>query len=194
MQSKNMTPRTERARIEQDTQSGFHAARDIVLGIDPGTAIMGYGVVARSGSQLTMLEYGVLTTPSGLPLYKRLQDLYSGLLEVIERFHPQEVAVEELFFARNSQSALTVGQARGVAMLAAANSGLTVDEYTPLQVKQAISGYGRASKDQMQQMVTMLLGLDDIPQPDDAADALAIAICHLHTRDNARLLRAYTEE
>jgi crossover junction endodeoxyribonuclease RuvC len=194
MQSKRKTPQVQGARIEQDSGSSRQAAQDIVLGIDPGTAIMGYGVVARAGLDLKLLECGVLTTPAGLPLYKRLQDLYAGLMELIQRLHPQEVAIEELFFARNSTTALAVGHARGVALLAAAHSGLTVDEYTPLQVKQAIVGYGRASKDQVQQMVTMLLALDHIPQPDDAADAAAIAICHLHTRDNARVLREYAEE
>jgi crossover junction endodeoxyribonuclease RuvC len=168
--------------------------RNVVLGIDPGTAIMGYGVVGRSGEKLVVLDYGVIMTPASLPLDKRLQSLYRDLTALINRFHPMEVVVEELFFSRNSRSALAVGQARGAAILAAANAGITVSEYTPLEVKQAIVGYGRASKEQVQRMVCMLLDLECIPQPDDAADALAIAICHLHTSDQLRVLNEWAEK
>ncbi|MCL5265228.1 MAG: crossover junction endodeoxyribonuclease RuvC [Chloroflexi bacterium] len=164
------------------------SAQRLALGIDPGTAIMGYGLVALDGDQLNLLDYGVITTPSHLPLANRLQLLYSGIGEIIERAKPTELAVEELFFNRNVRTALAVGQARGVAILAAANRGLPVSEYTPLQVKQAVVGYGRARKEQIQQMVRVLLNLQDVPEPDDAADALALAICHLHSSRAAHLI------
>jgi crossover junction endodeoxyribonuclease RuvC len=135
-------------------------------------------VVVVEGDALEVLDFGALTTPASLPLSNRLSALFDGLLQVIDRSRPTEAAVEQLFFARNVQSALAVGQARGVALLAAARHGLPVSEYTPLQVKQAVAGYGRATKEQVQTMVKVMLGLDHLPQPDDAADALAIAICH----------------
>ncbi|MHB0869642.1 MAG: crossover junction endodeoxyribonuclease RuvC [Chloroflexota bacterium] len=150
----------------------------MVLGVDPGTAILGYGVVAMQGEALEAVDYGVLTTSASLPLTSRLLLLFEGLTEIIERVSPTEVAVEQLFFSRNVQSAFAVGQARGVALLAAARQGLGVAEYTPQQVKQAVAGYGRATKSQVQSMVQVMLALKEIPQPDDAADALAIAICH----------------
>lgn len=149
-----------------------------MLGVDPGTAILGYGVVAMQGEALEAVDYGVLTTSASLPLTSRLLLLFEGLTEIIERVSPTEVAVEQLFFSRNVQSAFAVGQARGVALLAAARQGLGVAEYTPQQVKQAVAGYGRATKSQVQSMVQVMLALKEIPQPDDAADALAIAICH----------------
>jgi crossover junction endodeoxyribonuclease RuvC len=152
--------------------------RRIVLGVDPGTAILGYGVVAVDGDRLDAIDYGVLTTAPSDPLTVRLMALFDGLSAVIGRTHPSEAAVEQLFFARNVQSALAVGHARGVVLLAAARGSIPVSEYTPLQVKQAVAGYGRATKEQVQQMVRVILGLREIPQPDDAADALAIAICH----------------
>jgi crossover junction endodeoxyribonuclease RuvC len=181
---------TTRARGSGDSSS----LDRVVLGIDPGTATMGYGVVGRDGDRLVLLDYGGLTTPANLPLYLRLQALYRELMALIATYRPSEVAVEELFFSRNTKSALAVGQARGVAILAAANAGATVSEYTPLEVKQAIAGYGRATKEQIQQMVCMLLDLAEVPQPDDAADALAIAICHLHTSEKARIIEEWTEE
>ncbi len=150
----------------------------MVLGVDPGTAILGYGVVAVEGDDLRALTYGVLTTPASLSLSGRLLLLFDGLSRIVESNHPQEAAVEQLFFARNVQSALAVGQARGIALLAAARYGISVSEYTPQQVKQAVAGYGRATKEQVQSMVRIMLGLSEVPQPDDAADALAIAICH----------------
>jgi crossover junction endodeoxyribonuclease RuvC len=152
--------------------------RRIVLGIDPGTAILGYGVVAVQGDDLEALTYGAITTPASMPLPLRLLLLFDGLEQVVEQSHPTETAVEQLFFARNVQSALAVGHARGIALLAAARHGLAVSEYTPLQVKQAVAGYGRATKEQVQNMVRVMLALHENPQPDDAADALAIAICH----------------
>lgn len=150
----------------------------IVLGIDPGTAILGYGVVAMEGEALEAVDFGVLTTPASLPLTSRLLLLFEGLTQIMDRVQPTEVAVEQLFFSRNVQSAFSVGQARGVALLAAARRGLAVSEYTPQQVKQAVAGYGKATKIQVQSMVQVMLALQQMPQPDDAADALAIAICH----------------
>ncbi len=153
----------------------------ITLGIDPGTAIVGYAVIEAQGSTLRMLACDVITTPARTPLSQRLQLIYQGLSEVIATYHPQEAAMEELFFAKNARTAMTVGQARGVAMLALANNGLSIAEYTPKQVKLAVTGYGGADKHQVGEMVRILLGLATVPKPDDAADAAAIAICHLNT-------------
>jgi len=153
----------------------------VVLGIDPGTAIVGYAVVAAHGSELSMIACDVITTNASMPLPERLQHIYHRLSEIISTYRPNEAAMEELFFAKNARTALTVGQARGVAMLAMANGGLAVAEYTPKQVKQAVSGYGGANKEQVGEMVRILLHLKAIPRPDDAADAAAVAICHLHT-------------
>lgn len=153
----------------------------VTLGIDPGTAIVGYAVVAARGSELSMVACDVITTPAGMPLPERLQHIYHRLSEIISTYHPNEAAMEELFFAKNARTALSVGQARGVAMLALANGGLAVAEYTPKQVKQAVTGYGGAKKEQVGEMVRILLRLKAIPRPDDAADAAAVAICHLHT-------------
>ncbi|HZS78890.1 MAG TPA: crossover junction endodeoxyribonuclease RuvC [Ktedonobacteraceae bacterium] len=152
----------------------------IALGIDPGTAIVGYAVVAAKGSELSLVVCDVITTPAGMPLPQRLQQIYKGLSEIIATYQPQEAAMEELFFSKNVKTALTVGQARGVAMLALADGGLPLSEYTPMQVKQAVSGYGGANKEQVGEMVRILLKLRSVPRPDDAADAAAIAICHLH--------------
>jgi len=151
------------------------------LGIDPGTAITGYGFVEGRGDRLTLVECGVMTTAAGTPLPRRLQDIYSGLTQLIQTHKPDDAAVEEIFFSRNARTALAVGHARGVVLLALSMQGIPVFEYTPLQVKQSVTGYGRADKAQVQSMVRVLLGLDVIPQPDDAADALAVAICHLHS-------------
>jgi crossover junction endodeoxyribonuclease RuvC len=153
----------------------------VALGIDPGTAILGYAVVAAQGSELSLVSCDVVTTPAGMPLPERLQHIYLRLSEIISTYRPNEAAMEELFFAKNARTALAVGQARGVAMLALANGGLTVAEYTPKQVKLAVTGYGGANKEQVGEMVRILLRLKTIPRPDDAADAAAVAICHLHT-------------
>ncbi len=153
----------------------------VVLGIDPGIAITGYGLVRQSQDVLEPVAYGVITTPAEWSLPRRLQHLYRELMSLAETYHPAEASVEELFFARNARTALSVGHARGVILMALADAGLPTYEYTPLQVKQAITGYGRAGKEQMQQMVRLLLQLEAIPQPDDAADALAMAICHAHS-------------
>ncbi|OLE02042.1 MAG: crossover junction endodeoxyribonuclease RuvC [Ktedonobacter sp. 13_1_20CM_4_53_11] len=153
----------------------------IALGVDPGTAIVGYAVVSARGDDLSMIACDVITTPARMPLAERFQQIYQGLVEIIGIYHPQEAAIEELFFAKNARTAMTVGQARGVAMLALANGGLPISEYTPKQIKQAVTGYGSAGKEQVGEMVRILLKLSAIPRPDDAADAAAVAICHLHT-------------
>ncbi len=163
----------------------------ITLGIDPGTAIVGYAVVMAQGSDLRMLVCDVITTPAKMPLAQRLQLIYSGLSAIIAEYKPQEAAMEELFFAKNARTAMTVGQARGVAMLALANGGLSVAEYTPKQVKQAVTGYGGAGKDQVGEMVRILLKLTQVPRPDDAADAAAVAICHLNTLPFLKALPEY---
>jgi crossover junction endodeoxyribonuclease RuvC len=153
----------------------------IALGIDPGTAIVGYAVVMARGSDLQLLVCDVITTPAKMPLAERLQIIYAGLSTIVATYKPQEAAMEALFFAKNARTAMTVGQARGVAMLALANGGLSIAEYTPKQVKQAVTGYGGADKCQVGEMVRVLLNLPAVPKPDDAADAAAIAICHLNT-------------
>jgi len=153
----------------------------LILGIDPGTAITGYGLVCEEDGVLTLVDCGVITTPSGQPLPERLQAIYSGLSSVIREHRPAAAAVEELFFSRNVRTALSVGHARGVTLLALADAGLPIYEYKPLEIKQAIAGYGGADKRQVQEMVRMLLDLRDVPQPDDAADAVAVAICHIHS-------------
>lgn len=154
----------------------------IILGIDPGTAITGYGIIRHQGNRLQQIGCGVMRTQAKTAMALRLKDLYQQMVQIIEIYHPDVVAVEELFFNKNVTTALSVGQARGVILLAAAGAGLEIAEYTPLQVKQGIVGYGRAEKRQVQEMVRMLLCLPEIPKPDDAADALAIAICHAHSR------------
>ncbi len=151
------------------------------IGIDPGTAIMGWGVVDETHGSLQSVAYGVLKTPSDCDTARRLVLLYDGLVEVLHTYQPEAGAVEELFFSRNVTTALAVGQARGVALLALAQGDVPVYEYKPRAVKQAVAGYGGADKRQMQEMVRMTLGLEAIPKPDDAADALAIAVCHAYT-------------
>src|SRR5438105_1471195 len=165
----------------KDVTMGDVPRTRITLGIDPGTAIVGYAVVAARGDELSMHVCDVITTPARMPLAERLQQIYAGLIEIIGMYAPQEAAMEELFFAKNTRTSMTVGQARGVAMLALANGGLPISEYTPKQVKQAVTGYGDARKEQVGEMVRILLKLSSIPRPDDAADAAAVAICHLNT-------------
>ena len=160
-----------------------------VLGIDPGIAMMGYAVIDQDNDNFITIDFGCLTTSAQQTIPERLHIIYWNLLQIIERYQPSEAAVE-LFVARNLRAALMVGQARGVAILAAANKGMSVFEYTPLQVKQRVSGYGRGNKKQIQEMVRIILGLDSIPKPDDAADALAIAICHLNEVRLSRILSA----
>ncbi len=161
----------------------------ITLGIDPGIATTGYGIVEEDpDGRLTTLGFGVIQTDPNQTLEKRLVKLYNKIVDLIVLHRPDEGAVEKLFFERNVKTAINVGQARGVALLALADVNLSVGEYTPLEVKQAVVGYGGADKNQVQQMVKMLLGLDSVPHPDDAADALAVAICHLHSRRFKKLI------
>jgi len=153
----------------------------LVLGIDPGTAITGYGLVREDDEGLTLVRCGVITTPADQLLPQRLQAIYRGLAAIIGQHRPDQVAVEELFFSRNVRTALSVGQARGVVLLAAAEADLPLHEYKPLEVKQTVAGYGGADKRQVQEMVRMLLNLEQVPEPDDAADAVAVAVCHIHS-------------
>jgi len=154
----------------------------IVLGVDPGTAITGYGIVKDSpDGRLYKLCYGVIRTDAKLPYPLRLKSIHDELSIIINQYKPETAVIEELFFNKNTTTALSVGQARGVVILTTAILGLEIYEYTPIQVKESVTGYGRAEKVQIQQMVKVLLGLPTIPKPDDAADALALAICHLHS-------------
>ncbi len=153
----------------------------IIMGIDPGFAITGYGVIRFDGNRFETAAYGAVTTLASDTLALRLVKLDKELQELISLYKPDAIAVEELFFNTNIKTALNVGHGRGVAILCAAKAGVEVHEYTPLQVKQAVVGYGRAEKTQMQQMVKVMLGLKTLPKPDDAADALAVAICHAHS-------------
>ncbi len=152
----------------------------IILGIDPGTAMLGWGLVERTGSRLRAVDYGVISTPSDMPLPERLEAIYLSLTDLIELHAPALMGVERLFFTKNVQTAFAVGQARGVVLLAAAIHGIEIREATPNEVKVATAGHGSASKDQVQRMVQAVLGLAELPTPDDAADALAIAICVAH--------------
>ena len=152
----------------------------IILGIDPGLAIVGYGVIEYNKGRFKTLAYGAITTPAHTAVEARLSMIYRDVTALIEKFHPDEMAVEELFFNTNSTTAIAVAEARGVILLAAHRLGVKCNEYTPLQVKNSIAGYGRAEKNQVQEMTKMFLHLDKIPKPDDAADALALAICHGH--------------
>ena len=172
------------------TDTTMSKDENLVLGVDPGTAITGYGLVWGEGDDLRLVDYGAITTPSDESLPQRLQDIYRQLTALIQEWQPAAAAVEKLFFSRNVRTALSVGQARGVALLAMANAGITVHEYTPLEIKQAVVGYGRASKEQVQEMVKVLLGLDSVPQPDDAADAIAVAICHIHSARMKNLVQS----
>ena len=151
-----------------------------ILGIDPGYAILGWGVIEKTGNHFRPLGYGALTTSKDTEMPARLEILYDGLREIIEEYRPDVSSIEKLFFNTNTTTAINVGQARGVALLACSKGGLEIAEYTPLQIKQALVGYGRADKKQIQFMVKTILNLRDVPKPDDTADALAAAICHGH--------------
>ncbi|MDD7408695.1 MAG: crossover junction endodeoxyribonuclease RuvC [Anaerovoracaceae bacterium] len=162
-----------------------------ILGIDPGYALMGYGVIERNGSRLKVIDYGSISTGPSAPMPERLKFLYSSLMDIIAETQPETASFEELFYNTNAKTVINVGQARGVAVLACVNSGLEIAEYTPLQIKQALVGYGRAEKKQVQQMVKAILGLEKVPKPDDTADALAAAICHANSiRGSASLQSA----
>jgi len=157
-----------------------------VLGIDPGSNITGYGIVEQQGNRLLHVDNGCIVTSAKSPLHLRLKEIYSGLQEVIQRYEPEAVSIENIFFSVNAGSALKLGQARGAAILSAVNAGKEVFEYTPMQVKSAVVGYGKASKDQVQKMTKVLLNLPEVAQA-DAADALAVAICHINS---AKILNA----
>jgi len=152
----------------------------LIIGIDPGTAITGYGIIHYLGNKFRPVDYNCIRTSSKLPLSERLHILYSEISEILRFYRPEHFAVETLFFNKNTRTAMAVGQARGVVLLAAAHCGLKVYEYTPLQVKQAVAGNGRADKTQIQFMVKTILNLPATPRPDDIADALAVGICHAH--------------
>ena len=161
----------------------------LVIGIDPGTATTGYGFIqASEDGILQAIDYGVIETSPNYPAHQRLLQIFQQLQKMIDLHQPDSGAVEKLFFQRNVKTAISVGQGRGVAMLALAKAGITMAEYSPLEIKQAVAGYGRADKNQMQNMVKALPSLDELPSPDDAADALAVAICHVHSEKFKTLL------
>lgn len=154
-----------------------------IIGIDPGTGILGFGVIDAKQGKVKLVTAGVIKTPAHTPLPDRLSEIYNGLVEIINETKPQVMSIEKLFFAQNVTTAISVAHARGVAMLTGKQAGLTIEEYTPLQIKQTLTSYGRADKKQMQEMVRLQLGLKVAPKPDDAADALATAItCSLMNR------------
>ena len=157
----------------------------IILGIDPGYAIVGVGVIEYVGNRFRVIDYFAVTTEAHTPFEERLKMIYDGINNVIEMYKPDFMAIEELFFNDNAKTAIAVGQARGVILLSAVKHDVEIFEYTPLQVKQAVVGYGRADKKQVQQMTKALLALPEIPKPDDVADALAIAVCHAHSYNGA---------
>lgn len=151
-----------------------------VLGIDPGYAIVGWGVVEYVGNRFTPVAFGAVTTQAGLPFEQRLVSVYDGVLEVMQTYKPEALSIEKLFYQHNQTTVIGVAEARGVTLLAAAQCGVPIFEYTPMQVKQAVSGYGKAVKKQVQEMTRVLLHLQTAPKPDDTADALAMAIAHCH--------------
>ena len=153
----------------------------IILGIDPGYAIVGYGVIKYENNRFTVLDYGAITTSAGTPFVDRLQTIYNDLNLLCQKYTPEAMAIEKLFYNTNAKTVIDVAQARGVTVLAAHQNGLEIFEYTPLQVKQSVVGYGRAEKKQVQEMIKLLLNLEKVPKPDDTADALAMAVCHAHS-------------
>ena len=163
-----------------------------ILGIDPGYAIVGWGVIEYVGSRFKVLGYGSVETEAHTPTEERLVKINEGIRQLVERYHPDVMAVEELFFNTNITTGIKVAEARGVIIMKACSMGVKIAEYTPLQVKQAVVGYGRAEKKQVISMVTMLLGLEKPPKPDDTADALAIAVCHAHC-GGSKLARYYNK-
>jgi crossover junction endodeoxyribonuclease RuvC len=157
-----------------------------ILGIDPGIALTGFGILDSGPNGIAVGEYGHISTEAGTPAPERLKILYDDIMQILQMYKPDVMAIEELFFNKNAKTVMIASQARGVIILAAVNCGVDIVEYTPLQVKQAVIGYGRASKQQVQYMVTQLLHLKEIPKPDDTADALAIAICHANSAEILR--------
>ncbi len=160
-----------------------------ILGIDPGYAILGWGVIDVVGNKFSVVDYGSILTDTKMDMPSRLQVLYNGLTELIHKYKPDDASIEQLFFNSNAKTAILVGEARGVAVLACANGNLNIGEYTPLQIKQALVGYGRADKKQVQYMVKTMLNLKSVPKPDDTADALAAAICHAHSAGRKDILK-----
>lgn len=152
-----------------------------IIGIDPGYAIIGYGIVDYNANHFTVVDYGAVTTKAHTPFEQRLSDIYNGLNQLISTYKPDAMSIEKLFFNTNTTTAIDVAQARGVIVLTAAQAGIKIAQYTPLQVKQSVVGYGRAEKKQVQEMTKLMLGLKAVPKPDDTADALALAICHAHS-------------
>lgn len=152
-----------------------------ILGIDPGIADTGYGIITFENNKIIPIDYGSITTDKKINLAKRLEKLETDLKKIIKKYQPDIIGIEQLFFCNNAKTIISVGQARGVIMLTAAKNNLPIKEFTPLQVKQGVTGYGKADKKQIQQMIKIILGLKEIPKPDDAADALAIAICAINT-------------
>lgn len=152
-----------------------------ILGIDPGYAIVGYGVIEYNANRFKTIDYGAILTDKDTPFPSRLKHIYEKTMQLINIHKPEYLSIEELFFNTNVKTAIAVGHARGILLLAAEQSGIPIYEYTPLQIKQAVTGYGRADKHQVQQMMKTLLGLPAVPKPDDTADALAVAICHAHS-------------
>lgn len=157
-----------------------------ILGIDPGYAIMGWAVLDMNGNHFKAVDYGSILTDAGVPMPDRLLHLYAELTAIIEQYQPEEASIEELFFNNNAKTVIHVGEARGIAILACKQGGLAVSEYTPLQIKQALVGYGRADKKQVQSMVKTILNLPEVPKPDDTADAVAAAVCHGHSAGSRR--------
>lgn len=151
-----------------------------ILGIDPGSQATGYGAIDTDGNRHRLVDQGVIRPPSALAFARKLQMIYQGVVEIVERTSPDQVVVEDLFYATNVKSALRLGHVRGVVLLAGVAHGIPLFEYAPLEIKQAVVGYGRADKEQVQRMVALLLGLQELPEPHDVADALAAAICHAH--------------
>lgn len=156
----------------------------IILGIDPGYAIVGWGVVSYNRTKFKVIDYGAITTEAHTDFAVRLQEIYVGMQQIFDKYHPEAMAIEKLFYNNNAKTVIDVAQARGVITLSAKMNGAEIAEYTPLQVKQAVTGYGRAVKSQVQEMTRVILNLDSIPKPDDTADALAMAICHAHSSNS----------
>lgn len=152
----------------------------IILGIDPGYAIVGYGVIKYEGNRFKTLDYGALTTPAGMPFCDRLSLIFDGMNDIFAKHKIDAMSIEKLYFNTNTTTAIDVAQARGVIMLSAVKNNVAAYEYTPLQVKQSVTGYGRAEKKQIMEMTRIILGLEKVPKPDDTADALALAVCHAH--------------
>lgn len=161
----------------------------VILGIDPGLARLGYGVIEVDGDKRRVIQFGMLTTPAGVPMPKRLQQLWRGMNQLMDIYKPDEVAFEELFFSKNITTGMSVSMARGVALVAVAERTENLYEYTPMQIKQAVTGYGGADKHQVQMMVKILLNMKEIAKPDDAADALAVALTHANSMHAKHLFR-----